>query len=172
MIGRRRQPKPSGPVPPVLPQIIAEVVSAEHVVLTVNGKRLPATPTRRDELGAVIAELVARFASPTRVEVREFDGSVYADILTPEPNDPAIPDKAPARARPELVEFTAEGFVPGEDVAIALVLRHTSAAGNGTARALLDRAEHATLTGELVLLGRISGTTAVRPIEGTSAPGS
>lgn len=172
MIGRRRQPKPSGPVPPVLPQIIAEVVSAEHVVLTVNGKRLPATPTRRDELGAVIAELVARFASPTRVEVRELDGSVYADILTPEPNDPAIPDETPDRARPELVEFTAEGFVAGEDVAIALVLRHTSAAGNGTARALLDRAEHATLTGELVLLGRISGTTAVRPIEGTSAPGS
>ena len=49
MIGRRRQPKPAGPVPTVLPQIIAEVVSAEHVVLTVNGKRLPATPTRRDE---------------------------------------------------------------------------------------------------------------------------
>ncbi|MFZ2751511.1 MAG: hypothetical protein WAZ15_14555 [Propioniciclava sp.] len=165
MIGRRRQPKPSGPVPPVLPQIIAEVVSAEHVVLTVNGKRLPATPTRRDELGAVIAELVARFASPTRVEVRELDGSVYADILTPEPNDPAIPDETPDRARPELVEFTAEGFVAGEDVAIALVLRHTSAASNGSARALLDPAEQAAVTGEVVLLGRISGTTAVRRVD-------
>ena len=64
-----------------------------------------------------------------------------------------------------VVEFTAEGFVAGEDVAIALVLRHTSAAGNGTARALLDRAEHATVTGELILLGRISGTTTVRRID-------
>ncbi|UNX53551.1 hypothetical protein MF406_11185 [Georgenia sp. TF02-10] len=149
----------------MLPQIIAEVVSAEHVVLTVNGKRLPATPTRRAELGPAIAELIARFASPTRVEVRELDGSVYADILTPEPDGAAPLDESPERPRPELVEFTADGFVPGEDVAIALVLRHTSAAGNGTARALLDRAEHATATGELILLGRISGTTMVRRID-------
>lgn len=165
MIGRGRQRTPPGTVPPVLPQIIAEVVSEEHVVLTVNGKRVPATPTRRDELGQAIAELVARFASPTRVEVRELHGSVYADILTPNPDEPAALEDAPTPARPLLVEFTADGFVPGEDVAIALVLRHTSAAGNGTARALLDRAEHATVTGEVVLLGRISGTTAVRRVD-------
>lgn len=165
MIGRGRQRRPPGPVPPVLPQIIAEVVSDEHVVLTVNGKRLPVTPTRRDELGQAIAELVARFASPTRVEVRELDGSVYADILTPNPDEPVALEEAPTPMRPVLVEFTAEGFVPGEDVAIALVLRHTSAAGNGTARALLDRAEHAAVTGEVVLLGRISGTTAVRRVD-------
>lgn len=165
MIGRGRRAEPSGSVPPVLPQIIAEVVSAEHVVLTVNGKRLPSTPTRRDGLGPAIAELIARFASPTRVEVRELDGSVYADILTPSPTNSAAPDEPLMQARPELVEFTADGFVPGEDVAIALVLRHTSAAGNGTARALLDRAEQATVTGELILLGRVSGTTTVRRID-------
>ena len=168
MIGRGRRAESPGsvpPVPPVLPQIIAEVVSAEHVVLTVNGRRLPATPTRRDELGPAIAELIARFASPTRVEVRELDGSVYAAILTPDHDSVAPLDESPERPRPELVEFTADGFVPGEDVAIALVLRHTSAAGNGTARARLDRAEHATVTGELILLGRISGTTTVRRID-------
>jgi len=165
VIGRGRQRKPPGTVPPVLPQIIAEVISDEHIVLTVNGKRLPATPTRRDELGQAIAELVAGFASPTRVEVRELDGSVYADILTPVPGNPAVLDEVPTLTRPVLVEFTAEGFVPGEDVAIALVLRHTSAAGNGTARALLDRAEHAAVTGEVMLFGRISGTTAVRRID-------
>ena len=133
---------------------------------------MPATPTPRDELGRAIAELVVRFASPTRVEVRELDGSVYADILTPNPDEPAALEEAPTPTRPVLVKFTAEGFVPGEDVAIALVLRHTSAAGNGTARALLDQAEQATVTGEVVLLGRISGTTAVRRVDGTSAPGT
>lgn len=163
MIGRGRRPRPSGPVPPVLPQIIAEVVSDEHVVLTVNGKRPPATPPRRANLGQAIAELVAGFASPTRVEVREPDGSVYADILTPDPGHPPVLDGA--RAPPVLVEFTAGGFVPGEDIAIALVLRHTSAAGNGTARALLDRAEQAAVAGEVVLLGRISGTTAVHRVD-------
>ena len=103
MIGRWRQRQPAWPVPPVLPQIIAEVVSEEHVVLTVNGKRLPATPTRHDELGQAIAELVARFASPTRVEVRELDGSVYADILTPNPDEPAALEEAPTPTRPVLV---------------------------------------------------------------------
>ena len=116
-----------------------------------------------------VAELVARLGTPARVGVREVDGTGHGDILTPPtPTRDETPTGEPDTARrpaPELVEFTADGFVPGEDVAIALVLRHTSAAGNGTARALLDRAEHATVTGELILLGRVSGTTTVRRID-------
>ncbi|CAN7387964.1 hypothetical protein LJR044_002371 [Microbacterium foliorum] len=148
-------------VPAVLPLIIAEVISEEHIVLTVNGQRIPAAPTTRDELGRAIGELVTRLHSPTRVEVHELDGSVWADIITPVavPGDAPIPPAAPG---PVLVEFTSEGFVPGEDVAIALVLRHTSAGGNGTARALVDRAEKATVTGEVILLGRISGTLSIQ----------
>ncbi|GAA1377910.1 hypothetical protein [Luteococcus sanguinis] len=156
----RRKSEPEG-VPAVLPLIIAEVVSEEHIVLTVNGRRIPAAPTTRNELGRAIGELVTRLHSPTRVEVHEVDGSVWADIITPAgpPADALTPPPAP---RPLLVELTSDGFVPGEDVAIALILRHTSAAGNGTARALLDRAEKATVTGEVVLLGRISGTISIQ----------
>lgn len=69
---------------------------------------------------------------------------------------------------PELVEVTAAGFVPGEDVALAVIVSHTGATGTGLARALLDQAHLSSLpgagtgTGEVVLLGRISGTTHVR----------
>lgn len=156
----RRKSEPEG-VPAVLPLIIAEVVSEEHIVLTVNGQRIPAAPTTRDELGRAISELVTRLHSPTRVEVHEIDGSVWADIITPAaaPVDEPAPPPAP---RPFLVELTSDGFVPGEDVAIAIVLRHTSAASNGTARALLDRAETATIIGEVILLGRISGTASIQ----------
>lgn len=164
-------PKPGVGVPAVLPQILLEAVNADTLVVTVNGDRLAATPIRRDEITVTVTELVARLGSPTRVEVRELDGSVHADILTPprpESRSPFAPpdDNAPAQVTvPSLLEVTADGFVPGEDVALALVLRHTSAGPTGTARALIDRAEQPSITGEVILLGRISGTTSVQRID-------
>lgn len=157
----RRKPAPEI-VPAVLPQIIAEVVSEAHIVLTVNGQRIPAAPTSRGELGRAIGELVTRLDSPTRVEVRELDGSAWADIITPVTPPSPAPPAPPSAPRPVLLELVADGFIPGEDVAIALVLRHASAAGDGTARAVLDRAEQAPVAGEVVLLGRISGTTSIQ----------
>ncbi|AXL12577.1 hypothetical protein DXT68_10780 [Microbacterium foliorum] len=158
-------------VPAVLPQILLEAVSADALVVTVNGDRLAAIPVRRDEITATVTELVASLGSPTRVEVREMDGSVHADILTPpapEPRSPFAPseDDAPAPvAVPSLLEFSADGFVPGEDVAVALILRHSSAGSTGAVRALVDRGEAPRVTGEVILLGRISGTTSVQRID-------
>ena len=162
--------KPGVVVPAVLPQILLEAANADTLVVTVNGDRLAATPIHRNEITATVTELVARLGSPTRVEVRELDGSVHADILTPpasEPRSPFAPpeDDAPAPVTvPNLAEVTAEGFVPGEDVALALILRHSSAGPTGSARALVDRGETPRVTGEVILLGRISGTTSVQRI--------
>lgn len=164
-------PKSGLVVPAVLPQILLEAVNADTLVVTVNGNRLAATPIRRDEITATVTELVGRFGSPTRVEVREMDGSVHADILTPpasEPRSPFAPpeDAAPAPvALPNLLEFIAHGFVPGEDVALALILRHSSAGPTGAVRALVDRGEIPGVTGEVILLGRISGNTSVQRID-------
>ncbi|SJN47352.1 hypothetical protein FM104_16010 [Microbacterium esteraromaticum] len=157
-------------VPAVLPQILLEAVSADTLVVTVNGDRLAATPIRRDEIATTVTGLVARLGSPTRVEVRELDGSVHADILTPPTPQPdslfAPPETASSGVVvPQLWECTGDGFVPGEDVAVALILRHTTADLTGTARALVDRDEQPAITGEVILLGRISGTTSVHPID-------
>ena len=71
---------------------------------------------------------------------------------------PALPPRVP-----HLVEVSGDGFVPGEDVALAVIVAHTDATGTGDARALLDLD---TLpdgpTHEAILFGRISGTLAVR----------
>lgn len=158
-------------VPAVLPQILLEAVSDTRLVVTVNGDKLAATPITRSEIAATVTELVARFATPTRVEVRELDGSIRADILTPPAPQPRSPFAPPETAGepvsvPSLLEFTAEGFVPGEDVAVAIVLRHSSADHIGNARALIDRGERPALSsGEVILLGRISGTTSVQAID-------
>lgn len=155
-------------VPAVLPQILLEAIDTEMLIATINGDKLSATPIRRGDIAQTLTELVARFWSPTRVEVREMDGSIHADILTPPAprSSFAPPLDAPATVTPpSLWEFTANGFVPGEDVALALVIRHTSADPTGTARVLLDRGEMPVVTGEVILLGRISGTTSVQRID-------
>ena len=157
-------------VPAVLPQILLEAINADTLIATVNGDKLSATPIRRSDITQTLTELIARLGSPTRVEVRELDGSVHADILTapaPQPRSPFAPpaDVPAAVVLPSLLEFAADGFVPGEDVALALVLRHASAGPTGTARALLDRGEKPVVTGEVILLGRISGTTSVQRID-------
>lgn len=156
-------------VPAVLPQILLEAVSDDLLIVTVNGDKLAATPIARSEVAATVTEFVARLGSPTRVEVRELDGGTHADILTPPREQPRSRFAPPEHAEepvqvPGLMEFNAEGFVPGEDVAVAVVLRHTSADHTGTARALIDRNETAPVQGEVVLLGRISGKTSVQPI--------
>ena len=155
-------------VPPVLPQILLEAVNADTLIVTVNGNKLAATPIRRDAIAQTVTELVARLGSPARVEVRELDGSIHADLLTPPaPRSPFAPPE-PAQhpvVLPSLLEFTADGFVPGEDVALALIVRHASADHTGTVRALLDRGEIPAVTGEVVLFGRISGTSSVQRID-------
>ncbi len=132
------------PVPVVLPQVLVQVHSDDHVVLTVDGLTLPGAPIRRAQLGAAFAQLATRLGSAFRVEIRESDGSVYADIISPPPpRSPFAPpaDALPTPAQPRLIAFTVAGFAPGEDVALALVIRHTSASLDGSARAFLDTDE-------------------------------
>lgn len=122
-----------------------------------------------------------------RIEVREVGGTVFTDLIRArKPTPPPPPDDEDAaapgtrRARrakhtkqhepPVLVEVTGDGFVPGEDIAVAVIVSHTDATGTGAARALLDRRHlDAVLpetdgASEVVLYGRISGTTVVRRV--------
>jgi hypothetical protein len=62
-------------------------------------------------------------------------------------------------AVPRFAQLAGSGFVPGEDVAVAVIISHTETAPNGIARALIDsRYLAACPTGEAILVGRISGT--------------
>lgn len=63
---------------------------------------------------------------------------------------------------------TGDGFVPGEEAAVAVVTGHTDAAHTGTARALIDPAgvsvDQAGGVVEVILVGRVSGTTIIRRV--------
>ena len=175
------QPAPShgeAGVPVVLPHVIMTIAGDGSMTVTVDGQPYEPEPYapqwRRESFARLIDQLMTQRQCPLRVEVREVDGSVFTDIITPgkrrqttpEPHVQPVPpelvrSQAPA-VPPRLVGLQSEGFVPGEDVAIAVIVAHTDAAPTGAVRAMLTAEQAAQApTGEVVLLGRVSGTIAV-----------
>ena len=74
----------------------------------------------------------------------------------------------PPVAIPTLILTVHEAgtLIPGQDVAVAIITGHTDAAHTGVARALIDPAspipDHLDGLVEVLLLGRVSGTTVIR----------
>lgn len=168
--------------PVLLPHVVVTV--AENGVLDVTVDGAPFPPPQQDSawtrstFGELMDAVTADRTIAVRVEVRESDGSVFTDLIharkpnPPEPTGASLSEpggrnsKSKRQQAPELVEVTGEGFVPGEDIAVAVVVAHTDAAGTGHARTLIDTTRLADLldngTGEVVLLGRVSGTLHIR----------
>lgn len=184
----RHTPRPSQSGPPVeLRHVSIAVTETGALDVTVDGAVFPAPENgpesgawTRGTFGALLDAVTEDRTVTVRIEVRESDGTVFTDIIharrptttpAPAPDETETSDVAPAKRarhgknRPELVEVTAEGFVPGEDVAVAVIVSHTDATGTGHVRALLDTGRLTDVladgTGEVVLLGRVSGTVQV-----------
>ena len=164
------------PVPVELPHVLVTVASNGTLTATVDGTPFPApgeTAWTRTTFGPLMDAITKDRTVAVRVEVRECDGSVFTDIIHPRTPRRAAPlPKRPmpetrrsrhARRVPRLMGVAADGFVPGEDVVVAVIVSHTDAAGTGAARALIDLDTLPYDAGqEVILLGRISGTFAVR----------
>ena len=162
--------------PVELPHVLVTVAEDGALTATADGTPFPSpdgVAWTRATFGPLMDAITKDRTIAVRVEVRESDGSVFTDILrTRKPRRAAAPSETPvpetrrsrhARRVPRLAEVTAEGFVPGEDVAVATVVSHADAAGSGEARALIDLDDLPDAsTHEVILFGRISGTLAVR----------
>ena len=173
---RRTGPNDDDTTAPVeLPHVLVTVAADGTLTATVDGAPFPspdATPWTRATFGPLMDAITKDRTIAVRVEVRENDGSVFTDILrTRKPRRAVAPTDTPlpetrrsrhARRVPRLAEVTADGFVPGEDVAVATIVSHTDATGTGEARALIDLDDLPDGTHEVILLGRISGTLTVR----------
>lgn len=162
--------------PPVnIPTVVLTVGEDGILTATLDGAPLTpaewAPPWRRESFPQIIDQASNDRTRPIRVEVREADGSVFTDLITARPRR-ALPEPGPTveakptPAFPGFHQVEGDGFVPGEDVAVAIITGHTDAAHTGTARALIDPAnpvpEQTTGRFEVVLLGRISGVTVIR----------
>lgn len=166
-----RKPEPE-PVPVSIPLVLLVVHEDGTVSATVDGKPLEpdpfAPPWRRSSFGPIIDRATNDRTAPVRVEVRESDGTTFTDIIAPRRHraDHPKPQAEKPTALPTFHTVEGAGFVPGEDVAVAIITGHTDAAHTGTARALIDPAQlDHTAAGEfteVLLFGRISGTTIIR----------
>ncbi len=173
-------PRRSGPnddettAPVELPHVLVTVAADGTLTATVDGTPFTSpdgSAWTRATFGPLMDAITQDRTIAVRVEVRESDGSVFTDILrTRKPRRAAAPSETPmpetrrsrhARRVPRLAEVTADGFVPGEDVAVATIVSHTDATGTGEARALIDLDDLPDGTHEVILLGHISGTLTV-----------
>lgn len=173
------QDPPETPV--VLPHVAITVTDDGALDVTVDGTPFPpqgeGQPWTRSTFGTLLDAITKDRTIAVRIEVHETDGSMFTDIIRANrritSGPPATqPEKQPGKhatskrkSVPELVEVTADGFVPGEDVAVAIIVSHTDATGTGHARTLLNKTHLASLLpdgSEVVLLGRISGAAHVR----------
>ena len=174
---RRSNPNDDESMAPVeLPHALVIVAVDGTLTATVDGRPFPApgeTAWTRTTFGPLMDAITRDRTVAVRVEVRECDGSVFTDIIRPRTprRAMALPEKPVpetrrsrhARRVPRLMEVTADGFVPGEDVAVAVIVSQTDATGTGAARALIDLDTLPDAAGqEVILLGRVSGTFAVR----------
>lgn len=159
-------------VPVVLPLVAITIAEDGRMTVTVDGVPFGpepfAPPWRREDFAAVLDQLTEQRQSPLRIEVREADGSVFTDIVTPsrrrrnEPEPGPAPEPPAGSALSGLVALRGVGFVPGEDVAIAVVIAHGDAAPDGAMRGLLTADQLAVSpTREVILLGRVSGTLTI-----------
>lgn len=164
-------------VPVAIPVVVLTVASDGTITATCDGQVLepPAggPPWQRDRLPQIIDLASCERTRPVRVQVREADGTVFTDLI------PARTKRATARTMPKAavrgdksvpsgtVTVGGEGFVPGEQVAVAVITGHATATDAGAATATLNAARGAGMTGdgvpvEVVLFGRVSGTIIVR----------
>ena len=173
------KPEPGGPV--VVPVVEFTITADGAMTVTVDGVAYMPAPFapgwRREAFPTILDALTARYRSPLRVQVHEADGSTFTDIITPPRERPtpkpwetqspvAVVSPPVPAAQPVLHQVAGAGFVAGEDVAVAIIHAHTDASSDGTARTLLTAEQTAlAVTGEVILLGRISGTLTVGRIQ-------
>ncbi|WP_341783038.1 hypothetical protein [Leucobacter weissii] len=174
-----KSPKSESSGPVVVPVVEFTIDGDGSMTVTVDG--VPYLPEpfapgwRRESFPTILDTLTARYRTPLRVQVREADGSTFTDIITPprerpgpKPWETPPASAAPPRpaAPPVLHQVAGSGFVPGEDVAVAIIHAHSDAGGDGVARALLTAEQAAAaVTGEVILLGCVSGTLTIGRIQ-------
>lgn len=156
-----------------LPSAVISVGEIGHLTVTLNGTEFQAPdlvkPWTRAQFGDLLDLLTLNRTRAIRIEVRESDGTVFTDIIHPkqsinlsasqkaQPQPPSLPRRARRSRPPELLELTGRGFIPGEDITVALNISSAESNMQGEAHALVDLATMFEEVSEILLIGNISG---------------
>lgn len=117
-------------IPAVLSTVHVTIDADGHLTINVDGEPPPAArELARGDLQSVLDEITAEFGTAVRVEVREYDGTTYSDIITPPAGDTTPVPEVPPAAPPS--GLSGRGFHPGEEVAVAYVICTQTAGADG-----------------------------------------
>ena len=148
-------------VPVVMPLVEVTVDKTGHLTVSLDREPYSADGAlQREDLRRVLDDIAADLGTPVRVEVHEADDSTFTDIVTPDRPRLHVVEHA-KQATVTVGEVAGEGFLPNEDVAVAVVVAHQTASTEGTTRLRLPPALLEAHPGLLVLMGRESGTVMV-----------
>lgn len=159
---------PSGS-PVNLPLAIVTVYERGTMDVSYDGRDFPPltpdSPWSRARFGDLLDAVSAHRTRTVRVEVHEFDGSIFTDIIHAVRKERTVAEAERtsemrrARHRPthQLIEITGAGFIAGEDITVALSVSSAEGSADGSARALVDLSQLADHRSEVMLIGRVSG---------------
>jgi len=152
-------------IPIVLSAVHVDISAEGNLVVAVDGEPYAVDRSLgRADLPSVLDEITTDLGTAVRVEVRESDGTTYADIATPPDSPaPASEEPQPPTTAPALA---GAGFRPGEEVALAYVVGRQVADSDGNAAINLPPALLAATRGGLVLLSLSSQSVA--PVEASA----
>lgn len=122
----------------------------------------------RARFGQLLDALTLERSRSIRLEVHESDGSVFTEIIhakrsgtgtdsRPEENRAPQTRRARRSAPPRLIEISGRGFIPGEDITVALTISSAESNVTGLGRAAIDLNQLGSDATEVVMVGRISG---------------
>ncbi|WP_262852261.1 hypothetical protein [Mumia quercus] len=157
----RREDRQTMRVPVVMPLVEVDVGNDGFLTVTLDREPYSADGSlMRDDLKRVLDDIAGDLGTAVRVEVREEDKSTFTDIVTPE--RPKLRMIEPEReATTRIGEVAGGGFLPHEEVAVAVVVARQVANIDGTARLRLPPALLEAHPGLVVFMGKRSGTILV-----------
>ena len=142
--------------------VTVTVHAPDEIEIKVDGRLYAAGPITRSAVPGMLKAISDELRTHLDVVVTETDGSQASFEVMYQPASrfaPPAPEPAPVpEPLPMLWTVEADGFVEGEDVEVAIILRSSSADGRGRARTVVDRRELAPGARGVVLIGSVSGT--------------
>lgn len=140
-------------IPVVLPVVRVTVDDEGGLAVEVDGEPYDAeSALTRTDLQRVLDTVTIERETAVRVEIRESDGTTYADIATPPEQQPKLPG-SPASVPVGMPGISGTGFRPGEPIAVAYVLLRDVADADGAAAVQLPPSVIAGRTAGMVLMG-------------------
>ncbi len=147
-------------IPVVLSAVHVNISPDGHLTVDVDG-----TPHRSDQalgrgdLQPVLDAITTELGTAVRVEIREADGTTYADIATP-PSATGTSREVDVPSPVTHLGLHGHGFHPGEEVVVAYVVCTQKADGAGQTSLTLPPALLGRRGAKLLLVGMTSAAVA------------